>query len=187
MALLDRVRERTGSDLSDTELLAMIAGIAGELDERLGPVGPITVDLGDPTDPQSGPHRTLRLNRPIGVGDVVVVEIAPGDSGAAGDAVTLSADDYRVLHGGRTLQRLSTGQHGRSHWSPIVRVTYTPAGPSQAARDEAIIRLMQIDLTSRGVLKSEKAGDYQASFGDTEAEREKVFVGLEARRGMVMA
>lgn len=39
MSLLDRVKERTGSDLSDSELQAMIDGITAELNARLGQIG----------------------------------------------------------------------------------------------------------------------------------------------------
>ena len=47
MALLDRVKERTGSDLSDSELSAMIDAIAADMDARFGPAGPITIEHGD--------------------------------------------------------------------------------------------------------------------------------------------
>ncbi len=42
----------------------MIDAIAADLVARHGPVGPIAVELGDPTDPDSRFKRTLRLNRP---------------------------------------------------------------------------------------------------------------------------
>jgi hypothetical protein len=51
MPLLDRVKERTGSDLSDAELQAMIDGIAAELDARLGPAGELD-------GPARRPHRS---------------------------------------------------------------------------------------------------------------------------------
>jgi hypothetical protein len=54
MALLDRVRERTGSDLSDAELTAMIAGITAELDARFGPAGAAVQTFGDLENPESG-------------------------------------------------------------------------------------------------------------------------------------
>ncbi len=191
MALLDRVKERTGSDLSDAELAAMLDAIAVELDVRLGPVGPITVELGDATDPASRFYRTLRLNRAIGPGAVTIVEIAPGNSGLAGDEVVLANSDYRVLHSGRTLQRLTTGPNGREYWAPLIRVTYSPADAPQAARDEAMIRLMQIDLSYRGLIKSERAGDYQAQGSLTAdaytAERENIITALAGPRGMMLA
>ncbi|PHQ63184.1 MAG: hypothetical protein COC10_07455, partial [Sphingobium sp.] len=64
---------------------------------------------------------------------------------------------------------------------------YTPIG-EQAARDEALIKLMQLDLSYRGGLKSERAGDYQFTLsGDPVADREAIFAALGQRRGMVMA
>jgi hypothetical protein len=189
MALIDRVKERTGSDLSDSELQAMIDGINAELDARFGPAGPITVELGDPSDPCSRFATTHRLLRPADTDeDVTIVERDPGNSGQAADEITLAEDDYRLLHGGRTLQRLTGGTNGRAYWAPLVSVTYTPIGET-AARDEAVIKLMQLDLSYRGGLKSERAGDYQFTLsGDPVADREGIFKSLEAqRRGMVMA
>lgn len=188
MALIDRVKERTGSDLSDAELQAMIDGIADEMDMRFGAAGPQTVLLGNPADPATAYRLTLRLVRPMDeMQPVEIVEIDPGDSGDAAAQVVLAADDYRVLHGGRTLQRLASGTNGRNFWAPMVSVTFTPKG-EQAARDEATIQLIQLQLSYRGGLRSERAGDYSFTLsGDMSADREKIFEGLAQRRGMVMA
>src|SRR3546814_11229035 len=106
MALLDRVKERCGSDLSDTELSSMIDAIVGELDARLGPVGPVTVELGDPDDPHSRFHRTLRVLPPIdAAAELTIVELDPGNSGAEAAERTLEPSDYRLLHAGRAIQR----------------------------------------------------------------------------------
>lgn len=194
MALLDRVRTRTGSDLPDSELTAMIDAISAELAARHGPVGQLTVDLGDPADPDSRFLRTLRLTLPADGGQAVTItERDPGNSGDAGAATVLDVSDYRLLNGGRTLQRLNTGVHGRVYWAPLVSVTYTPIGAAsqQAARDEAVIRLMLLDLSYRGLIKSETAGDYQWSADPAgyAAQREAILAGLEAAQGggMVMA
>lgn len=191
MALLDRVKERTGSDLSDSELQAMIDGIAAEIEARYGALGAVTVEIGSLDDPYSRKLRTLRLLRPVDTGQAVtIVEVDPAHTGDASAEVTLAADDYRVLHGGRTLQRLTGGTNGRSWWAPLVTVTYTPQGnaAAQAARDEAAIRIMQLDLSWRGGLKSEKAGDYSFTLGgDPVAEREAILAGLAPRQGMVLS
>ena len=190
MALLDRIKERTGSDLSDTELQAMIDGITSDLVARLGPFGEITVDIGDLSDPEARYLKTLKLARPLDVAEAVtIVETDPGNTGVAEDDLTLAADDYRVLHGGRTLQRLNGGTNPRDHWAPLVSVTYTPLGNSGivAAREEATIKLVHLDLTYRGGLKSEKAGDYQFTLGtDPASEREAIIAQLATRPGMVM-
>ncbi|MDZ4307556.1 hypothetical protein [Allopontixanthobacter sp.] len=188
MALLDRVKERTGSDLSDAELQAMIDAITDELDARFGPAGEFTVQLGDPTDPSSRHLRNLRLIRPIDTAlAITVTESDPGNTGDAADESVLAAADYRILHGGRTLQRLTAGPNGRTHWAPLVSVTYTPIGQA-AAREEVTIKLIQLDLSYRGGLKSEKAGDYSFTLsGDMASDREAILVTLEDRRGMVMS
>lgn len=188
MPLLDRVKERTGSDLSDAELQAMIDAIAVELAARLGPVGQITVTSGDLTDPDSRFRRTLRLTRPIDTGAAVtVVEVDPANSGDAASEIELAADDFAVLHGGRTLQRLTGGTNGRRYWAPLVRVTYTPTS-DQAVRDEATIKLIALDISYRGGLKSERAGDYQFTLsGDFQADREAILASIAPKGGMVMA
>lgn len=188
MALVDLVRARAGSDLSDIELQAMIDGIVADMEARFGPAGAHSVELGDLTDPASRTLRTLRLARPLDVNQpVTIVEVDPGNSGLSGNEITLATGDYAIQHGGRTLQRLTGGPNGRAWWAPLVRVTYTPIG-EQAARDEAVIKLIQLDLSYRGGLKSERAGDYQFTLsGDPVADREAIFTALASRRGMVMA
>lgn len=188
MALLDRVRERTGSDLSDTELQAMIDGITAEISARLGTAGPITVELGDLDEPCTRSKTTLRLARPLDVAQpVTIYEDEPGDSGQSLARTTLTASDYRVLHGGRTLQRLTGGPNSARLWAPLVRITYTPIGET-AARDEAVIKLVQLDLSFRGGLKREKAGDYEFQLADNFAdERNRIIDNLAQPRGMLMA
>ncbi|MEP3258538.1 MAG: hypothetical protein ABJO06_13485, partial [Roseibium sp.] len=57
-----------------------------------------------------------------------------------------------------------------------------------AAREEATIKLMHLDLSYRGGLKSERAGDYQFTLGtDPASERTAIIAGLANRNGMVMA
>lgn len=188
MPLLDRVKERSGSDLSDPELEAIILAIVADLDARLGPIGPVTIELGDPTDPESRFNKTLRLTPPIGAGAVAIVEMDPGNSGDPGAETLLAAGDYRILHGGRTIQRLTGGPNGRTYWAPLVRVTYTPDGVPQAARDEAVVKIAMIDLSYRGGMKSERAGDYQITLsGDPVADREAIITGLVPSNGMLLA
>ena len=188
MSLLDRVKERTATDLSDGELQAMIDGIAAELAQRFGPTGEQTVTIGDPGEPASSAMRHLRVVWPIDTTQPVsIVERNPGNSGADGDRTTLEAGDFEVLHDGRTLLRLTGGPNGAQYWAPLVELTYTPLA-NAAARDEVTIKLIQLDLSYRGGLKSEKAGDYSFTLsGDIAADREAILQTLADRRGMVMA
>ena len=187
-ALLDRVRLRVPTDLPDHELLTMIDDIGRELDERVGVTGAIEVELGDPLNPADRLLTTLRLNRPADKAQpITVVEIDPGNTGLASHETVLTAADFRVLHGGRTLQRLTGGPNARTHWAPMVRVLYTPVGLA-AARDEVTIKLIALDLSYRGALRGERAGDYQFTLtGDPVADREAILKTLQDRGGMVMA
>lgn len=188
MALIDRVKERTGSDLSDAELSAMIAAITADLNARFGAIAQQTVKVGDLSEPGTPGGRHLRLVLPIDTAQPIsVVERSPGNTGSASDRTTLSANDYEVLDGGRTLLRLTGGDNDARYWAPLVEITYTPQG-NQAARDEAVIKLIQLDLSYRGGLKSEKAGDYSFTLsGDHAADREAILKTLEDRRGMLLA
>jgi hypothetical protein len=190
MALLDRVKERTGTTLSDGELTAMLEGLAAELDARLGALAETEEYFGDAGETERS-RQVLTLMRPLDPGEsVAVVEYAPGNSGDATAQTVLDASDYRVLHGGRTLQRLTGGPNGHMLWAPLVRVTYTPKG-DQAARDEVTIKLVALDLSYRGLIKSETAGDYSwagsvASDSYT-AERDRLIGSLATRSGLVLA
>ena len=188
MALLDRVKLRVPTDLPDSELQAMINDIALDLDERFGVTGAITVELGDPLNAADRLVTTLRLLRPADIGlPITITEIDPGNTGLPSHEIELGGADFRVLHGGRTLQRLTGGPNARTHWAPLVRVEYTPIGLA-AARDEVTIKLIALDLSYRGALRSEKAGDYGFTLsGDMAKDREAILQTLEDRRGMVMA
>ena len=187
MALIDRVKARVPSDLADAELQAMIDAITAEIEARFGAAGPVTETLGDFLDAGRW-RRTLRLNRAIDASQPVeIVELDPGNTGQAVAETTLAAADYRILHGGRTLQRLTGGPNANGFWAPLVRITYTPR-TDQAAREEVTIKIIQLDLSYRGGLKSERAGDYSFTLGgaDLNEEREKLLASL-GRQGFVMA
>ena len=66
-----------------------------------------------------------------------------------------------------------------------MRLTYTPIS-DQIQRDEAVIRVVQVDLVERG-LSAEKAGDWNATYRDATAERERLIQRLAPKGRMVMA
>lgn len=177
MAILDRVKERIETDLTDAELTAMIDEIVAEIEGRLGVVGSITVFL-DGDRELDGDRRFISLVRPA-TGTIVVTEIDGTDE------TVLAADDFRTLHGGRTLERLDDGTNGREFWERLVKAVYTPVS-DQKERDEVVIQLVQLGIEHRG-LKAEKAGDYSATFADYAMERNKLIDRLAPRRGMLMA
>lgn len=190
MPLLDRLKERVETDMSDAELQALLDAALAEIEARYGPNAQITVHLGDERELRAH-RRFLDLTRPADTAlAITIAEIEPGDTGDAANETTLAADDYRVLHRGRTLERLVDGANGRMFWAPLVRVAYTPVS-DQKQRDEVAIKLAQLDLTYRGLDKQEGAGDWSRSGSVTPdaftRERDVLLATLAPRRGLLMA
>lgn len=177
MTTLSRVKERIETDLGDTELQAMIDEITAEIEAKFGVNGSITIHLGGDRE-LAGDRRYISLTRPYS-SDITITEI-DGTTETA-----LSSDDYRIIHGGRTIERLTDGTNARSFWERLVKVAYTPVSDAEQ-RVEATILLTQLGIEYRG-LKSEKAGDYSASMADYAEERDKIMGRLAPRRGLAMA
>lgn len=190
MALIDRVKERIETDLSDAELAAMIDEINAEITRRYGPNAEIIVELAE--DAALRPRRRfLYPQRAIDEAQsLTIVEVQPGNTGGSGNETMLAADDYRIMNNGRLLERLIDGTNGRMFWAPLVRLTYTPVSDS-AQRDGVVIELVQLAITYRGLDKQERAGDYQRGGVMTpdayEREREAVIGRLAPKRGLMMA
>jgi hypothetical protein len=185
MVALSRVKERIETDLSDAEIQAMIDGAAADIDLRFGPNAELTVIVGDDRDLDGG-GRFLDLPRPIDEAlSITIVEIDPPNQGGLAAKTTLQADDYRILHRGRSVERLIDGTNGRARWAPLVEVTYTPVSDSKQ-RDEVIIQIVQLEAQARG-LSGERAGDWQASYPDLVEAREKLINSLSPRRGLIVA
>ena len=179
MVDLARVKQRIETDLSDAELQAMIDEVTAEIEARFGLNAQITVHLDGDRD-LDGDRRFLSLTRPADTALAITVVEIDGTTEA-----TLAADDFRILHGGRTLERLADGTNGRLRWQRLAKVTYTPVSDA-LERDEVVIQVVQIEVQARG-LTGERAGDWQASYPDLAAEREKLLARLEPRRGLQMA
>ena len=185
MAILDRVKLRIETDLTDAELQAMIDEVQSVIDEKYGVVGAITVFL-DGDRNLEGDRRFLNLIRPRDSAQAIVItEIDVGN-----DETILAADDFRILHGGRTLERLNDGMNGRDFWERLVKIAYTPVSDVKQ-RDEVIVKLVHLDITYRGLNKQVKAGDFQSGGGVTfdafMKERDVLIDSLSPNRGVLMA
>lgn len=180
MALLDRVKARVATDLADAELQSMIDAAMALLVERHGPAsGATTVE-------KRGGQAVLMMARPIDTSQpVTITEHDPRETGAAPDATELAASDYRILHGGRAIERLTAGTNFRIEWAPLVVIAYSVKDRT-SAYEEAVIGLVALGLRERGIA-SEKAGDWSASYRDIEEEREAIIAALGQQAGMVMA
>ena len=184
MSLLYRLKGRVETDLLDLELEAMIDAEVAEIVARFGAIASTVFN-------EIGARQYLTMHNPINEAlSVAVVEIDPRQTGAAANRTTLAADDYRILDGGRTLERLIDGTNGRREWAPEVELTYTPKS-NQTERDEAVIRLVQLAITYRGLDKQEAVGDHSRG-GPVTAdayprEREALLNSLAPRGRLVMA
>jgi len=174
MSMLDRVKERIETDLSDDELTLMLNEANQDVINRYGPHAdpdaPITVTV------DASRRRALDIVRPIDTAYPVVI------TESVHDELELLADgDYRVLNGGRTLQRIG-GAFGNGQWGDLVDVAYVPVADGNQ-RQEVIIGLVQLEAERRGV-KSHKAGDLSVEAVDYVGERERLLQSLAPRRGL---
>lgn len=176
MAILDRLRERSESDLTDTELTAIIDDVQGEITRRFGAVGSQSVEL-------RGGSRILDMARPIDTAETLTI-VEHTDYPAGTTTVTLATSDYDVKNGGLTLERLRSGANYADRWAPKVTVTYTPVDDTDA-RDEVTIKVclltIQYDATS-----STRVGDTSAQNLDHATERERLIASLAPRKGNLL-
>ena len=180
MALLDRVKERTETDLTDGELTSLIAEAQAEIRERYGPDRSVAAPIAVSVD---GGSPLLNLTRPLDAAQTVSVVEYVGYGFDAPSQTTLAADDYRVRNGGRSLLRLSDGTNARSSWGDRVVVTYVPVD-DQPQRDEVTIKLVILALQYEGV-ERRHVGDVTTDHSDYQRERERLLGSLT--RPLLMA
>lgn len=183
MALIDRVIERTETDLTTApggELALMIAEFQAQIQELWGPDrdvdAPITVGIGTHYG-----DKTVNLNRPLDGDEPVAVSEYAYD----GPETVLDADDFRVWYGGRTIERLNSGANPTSYWASRVEVSYVPKD-DQRQRDEAVIELCILTIEYKGIA-SQKVGDAWITDLNYDAEREKILTRISPRRGLLIA
>ncbi len=184
MAVLDRLKLRVETDLTDAELQLMIDAEVDEIEARFGVIASITVR-------EEGRTHFVTVHRPINTAVTpVIVEISPANTSDSANRTTLSSDDYRITNGGHTIERMLDGTNGRDLWAPLVELTYTPIS-DQTRRDETVIKLVNLSITYNGLNKQESVGDYsrtgKATADAYDAEREILINRLAPRGRLVMA
>jgi hypothetical protein len=182
MTVLDRVKERTESDLSDAELQNLIDEAVQDITIKVGPVAdslnPIVVLL-------DGQREKIVLLRAIDTTETIVVT-EQWDSLMGMSTVTLTANDYRIWPGGFTLERRFDGLTDipRRQWGDRVQIVYTPVDDS-IKRDEVTIKLVTLSLQYDG-FTSQTIGDFQGTLDDYNALRGKLIESISPRSGMLM-
>jgi hypothetical protein len=162
---VEALREHIETDLGDDALGRLLADAEAAIADRAGVAAENTIRI------QAGRDRFLILPYAIGGDDAIdsIVEVIDGVD------VTLDVSDWKWW-GGRTLERLYTGDNARSAWWSEVAITFTPT-EDDARRDRVTIDLVRLAV-QHNALKSESAGDYRAESADYQKERNRILSEL---------
>lgn len=170
-----QAREHIETDLGDAALQRIIDDADAAIIERYGAhAGNVVADI------DRGPNPTALIfrDRPI---DAVVSLLEFSDRHSL-TSVALNPLDYRILHGGRTIERLTTGPNAASWWGERLVLTYAPTA------DAARRTMLEIDLVKLRAkyeaLKDEGIGDYRAGHVDYEAEWNRLLGRLAPKLGI---
>ena len=155
----DILREHVETDLGDDALTRLIDDAVAAIARRHGDAASVTKTF------LPGFDATLYCDPPIG--SLTSITESDGDT-----ETVLSADDTRLLYGGRHIERLATGTHPADRWASRVTVAYVPVDDS-ARRDRVTIDLVRLAL-QYSALQSEGAGDYRATHLDYQRERDRL-------------
>lgn len=169
------LREHVETDLAESALQRLIDDADQAVVDRFGPHGSATETVTDDIDAD-----------PLGVyvflGRAASAIASVVEYTSASVSRTLAASDYRLVHGGKTLQRLTTGTTPATVWGYRVVVEYYPSTADNPRRRRIVIDLCKLTLTYGGYIKSERAGDYQSSSSLTpdayQRERERLMSEL---------
>lgn len=86
----------------------------------------------------------------------------------------LDPTDYRLLHNGQSMLRLRNGTNPAVGWGYRVVVAYVITTAENPRRRGVVIDLVRLSINHSSGLRSERAGDYSVSYGNSEKERSKI-------------
>lgn len=164
-----QAREHIETDLIDSALQRLIDDADALIVERFGPHAGQTTDILF-RDMQT--DDLLFLNRPLTGAPVSVTEWINDFS-----SIVLDPTDYRILYGGRALQRLINGVTARTTWGARVVVVYNPVDEA-AKRTRVELDLVRLAAQYNGLMR-EQIGDYMSiSKDEYQGERERILDAL---------
>lgn len=166
------LRQHVESDLSDTALQRVLDSEEAEIVRRYGAHATASETL-------AGNQAIILLSR--GAASVTAITETDLD----GTELELETDDYRLLHGGHTLERLTTGTNAAAWWAPLVTVEYVPISQVEQRR-LVLIELAKLALMYSGAA-SERVGDYSVQGVNYTRERERIMRRLAPLGGMAFA
>lgn len=173
MALLTvaELRQHLETDLSDQALQRLLDDADAEVVRRYGPHPP-----GPAVETHVGGNKYVFLRQRAAAIQSVTETVR-------NVTTVLSSDDYRVLGGGRYLERLTSGPNPRVYWGDFVTVTFEPYD-DRPQRRRVIIDLVRLAL-EYNALESVDVGDYSASSLDYQRERRRLLAELS--RGITLS
>lgn len=157
---VEDIQEHLEADMNPLALARLIDAADADIVESYGAHN--EGGAGSSTDQYMGGDTGLFLNRAYATLTSVTETRGTVDT-------VLAADDYRVWHGNRTLERIATGTNPQSYWGERVVVVTVPFD-DDAKRIMATIDLVKLALQYNG-LRSERAGDYRSDSADFEKDR----------------
>lgn len=173
-----QIREHVETDLADPAIERLIADAESEIVARCGAHDSQT-DLfrtGDPRVFPSGVDLFIFPSRPVG--QVVSITEEERD----GTSTVLAEDDYRILDGGRRIERLQNGTHPRARWGHLVKLVYQPVD-DMARRTRVLIDLVRLAIEYRAY-QEQWSGDVRTRHVDYQQERERILRALAPRGGL---
>lgn len=184
MAIIDRLKTRLETDISDVELQLVIDEANQDIINTFGPHA-------DPANPISvrfeGSRKCITMTRPVDVAQpMVVTEFITYMSW--GETVTvMNPNDYRVWPAGYTLERLQIGQNPRFEWAEQVLVNYVPINDGDK-REEVILKMamLAVNWDTVSTRNVGRADGVMATNLDYHTERFKLLNSLQPWGGLNM-
>lgn len=166
MALLTvaELRQHLETDLTDQALQRLLDDADAEVVRRYGPHAP-----GPAVETHLGGNKYIFLRQRA-------TAIQSVSETVRGVTTVLTSSDYRVLGGGRYLERLTSGPNPRVYWGDFITVTFEPYD-DRPQRRRVIIDLVRLAL-EYNALESVDVGDYSARSLDYQRERRKLLMEL---------
>lgn len=151
----DEIHAHVETDRSPDAIALLIADAEAAIIARYGPhaPAPIEIERGPDAFTTAGPT-TIYFDRPAA--SVSSVSEFAGDPYSETETV-LEAGDFRLLYGGRAVQRLGTGPHPAGSWAGRIVLTYVPVDDT-AQRKRVCIDLVKLALRYDAA-KAQTAGD----------------------------
>ena len=163
---LAEARNHIETDLSDAAVQQLIDDAESEI---LITIGAVATQIDEIENDEPYPAQVFLTRKATAITQVKEL---------IGDTETvLAANDYRLRHGGLSVERLSTGTNPLTVWGEYLTITYTPVDDT-VRRKIVTVDLVKLAIAYTG-MKSESIGPYSESQKDDyESERSRLIARL---------